>query len=90
MAQPEQLPRPIPTTPGLYWARKTYTKWWNYIVKVEGKAPMLYIAWALDMSLLDGPKLMSARSYDIEQWGDRIAEQTTADIVLSDLEKRYS
>lgn len=90
MPQLERVTRPIPTTAGLYWARKTYTKWWNYIVRVEGEAPMLFIAWVLVLGGLDGPKLVSARPYDIEQWGNRIEEQAPADVVLSELEKRHS
>lgn len=36
------IKHPIPSKPGLYWARDNDSKWYNLVVSVQGKAPFLY------------------------------------------------
>lgn len=81
---------PMPTLPGMYWARRSGVKWWNYLLKVEGEAPMLFIAWGLKLDGLDGPKLVPLRAYDIEEWGPKLEEpENLQPVVLSEFEKRH-
>lgn len=57
-----------PQEPGRYWARMDVEGWFNLIVQVEGKAPMLQIGWALKLNGLDAPKLIKPLPYQIQEW----------------------
>lgn len=88
MANPVEGRTGMPTQPGLYWARKSFIKWWNYLVKVEGEAPMLHIVWGLEIGRLEIPRLMTMTPGSIEEWGPRLTDpEEIQKVVLSDLEK---
>lgn len=61
-----------PSEPGRYWARMDVKGWFNLIVQVEGRAPMLQIGWALRVNGMDAPKLIKPLPDQIDEWGDRI------------------
>lgn len=82
--------QPVPSTAGLYWARKTFTKWWHYLVKIEGTAPMLHIVWVLELGGLNSPQLLTMTPGVIEEWGPRVEDpEKIQKVVLSDLERRH-
>lgn len=82
--------QPVPAVAGLYWARKTYTKWWHYLVNVQGVAPMLHIVWVLDLAGLNSPQLITMTPGGIEEWGPRVTDpEEIQKVALSELEKRH-
>lgn len=60
--------RECPSEAGLYWARSDVEGWFNMIVSVQGKAPMLQIGWAVRLSGIDSPKLCKPAPYNIDEW----------------------
>jgi hypothetical protein len=84
----DKIIRTVPNTPGKYWARKNGTKWWHRIVSVQGEAPMLRIAWILELCGIDAPKLITGYPGDIEEWGPEIPD-CEQEVVLSEFEKRH-
>lgn len=68
MSEPIGAPINTPTEPGLYWARMEVNGWFNLLVSVEGKAPMLQIGWALKLNGMDAPKMIRPYPQMIDEW----------------------
>lgn len=66
------LPINAPSEPGLYWARARKSEFWDFIVRVAGKAPYLSIDFV--WMLADGSK---AKAYDVFAFGPKIEEPDT-------------
>lgn len=66
MAEPKGT---VPQEAGLYLAKGKDFKWWNFIVAIEGKAPMLYISYVLDRI---NTRLVQAKPFEIDEWGSKI------------------
>jgi hypothetical protein len=80
----------VPTKAGLYWARKTFAKYWNYLVRVEGTSPMLHIVWVLELGGLNSPRILTMKPGDIEEWGPRVDDpEEIQKVALSELERRH-
>lgn len=63
-----------PTEAGLYFAKsKKEMQWFDYVVDVQGEAPMLYISYVLDRGI-NGPRLLALKPIDIVEWGKKIEE----------------
>jgi hypothetical protein len=61
---------PTPTEPGLYLARASNYKWWNYVVSVYGEAPFLqFLSW-------DRVSSITKNEFDKSgiEWGPKIDE----------------
>ena len=71
----------MPTTSGLYWGKSPIMKnrMFNYIVRVKGESPMLYIDWVFDR-ITGGYYNVGERCVDdIDVWGPKIDDPDDPD-----------
>jgi len=64
----------MPDHAGLYFAKTKKEGWWDLIVDVQGKSPMLYISHAYYRGGLD-PRIVQMKPFEIAEWGKEIVPE---------------
>ena len=67
-----------PNEAGIYLAKASTCRWWNWIVEVGGEAPWLRVEWAINR--MDGTVTRNNRSLiDELNWGPKLHEDDLND-----------